>query len=117
MVVVENLFRSETYGDTVYHYYYRLIKGKISLNYGGESIELQAYGIEVERQDIKDGVLVSIERDSIESISPERHKVHNLVKVLFDHSVSPIHLIDVIGEYAEEYITDFDEAVRNIATY
>ena len=37
----------------------------------------QAYGIEVERQDIIDGELVKIERDSVNYISTHKERLRN----------------------------------------
>ena len=74
----------------------------------GEFKGRQAYGIEVERQDVIDGDLVNIERDSVNNISTNKEKVKKLFDLVSKNNVSPIHLIDVIGEYVDEYITDFN---------
>jgi hypothetical protein len=108
MMVVESLNRSMNREEVTCNYFYRLIKGQASLVINGEKMTVQTYGIEIERQDVREGEIVNIERDSVSSISPQRHKVHNLLRLLYDHEVSPIHLIDVIGEYVDEYIIDFD---------
>lgn len=115
-MVVESLTRSEDGQNGMHIYSYRMTKGKINLPLGDSIVEVQSYGIEVERQDIINGVVVNIERDDLRSISPQRHKVHNLIKLLHDNTVSPIHFIEVIGEYVDEYIKDFDEVYVNIAT-
>ncbi|WP_125153993.1 DUF6514 family protein [Clostridium rectalis] len=115
MVVVENLTRYVKEGEVEYIYSYRLLKGKISLNYGADSIDVQAYGIEIERQDKLNGNVFNIERDRVKSISPQRHKVHNLLRLMYDNSVSPIHLIEILGDYIDEYIIDFDNVVKDIA--
>lgn len=114
-MIVENLFRSESVNEMKCNYYYRVIKGKISITYEKDTIEVQSYGIEVERQDLIDGKLINIERECVESISPERHKVHNLLKVLYDNLVSPIHLIEILGDYIDDYIVDFDKEIKYIA--
>lgn len=116
MMVVESLSRTEKIGDITYLYNYRIIKSYISMEVEDDLVSSQAYGIEVERQDIVNGVVVNIERDSIESISPQRHKVHNLLRLLYDNAVSPIHLVEVLGEYVDTYIMDFDINVRNAST-
>jgi hypothetical protein len=108
MMVVESLSRSEIAGEITYNYFYRLVKGQVSLPSVGKGIIVQSYGIEIERQDVLSGEVTNIERDCLESISPQRHKVHNLLRLLYDKEVSPIHLIDVLGEYIDEYIIDFD---------
>ncbi|OFI07513.1 hypothetical protein CLOACE_03420 [Clostridium acetireducens DSM 10703] len=115
MVIVENLVKSEELENIKYFYFYRIIKSKVSLFLKDEEIKVQSYGIEVERQDIINGDIVRIERNYIKNISPERYKVHKLLKLLRDNSVSPIHLVDVLGEYIDEYIIDFDNVLKNIA--
>ncbi|KYH28464.1 MULTISPECIES: DUF6514 family protein [Clostridium] len=113
MLVVESLGRTEYHGDVQYHYSYRVIKDKVTF-LDGCMKDIQSYGIEVERQDIVNGKLVRIERDSVKCISPHRHKVHELLKMLYDNVVSPIHLIDILGEYIDNYVTDFDEILKDI---
>jgi hypothetical protein len=114
-MVVENFIRTENMDQIKCNYYYRLIKGKILITYEMDTIEVESYGIEIERQDLQDGKLINIERDCVKNISPEGHKVHNLLKLLHDNLVSPIHLIEVLGEYIDEYIVDFDKNIKYIA--
>jgi hypothetical protein len=116
MVVIENLCKKVTDGDVKHNYFYRLVKSEISVLACDEPTNVQAYGIEVERQDIVDDMVVCIERDCVKNISPQRYKVKNLIKMLYDNTVSPIHMIDIIGDYIDEYIVDFDEELKNIAT-
>lgn len=110
-MVVENLVRTESVEKIKYNYFYRLLKGKVSISYETDTIEVQSYGIEIERHDVLNGELINIERDFVKNISPDRDKVHNLLRLLYDHAVSPIHLIDVIGNYIDEYIIDFDREI------
>lgn len=116
MLIVETLSRTEVTEKGVYVYSYRMTKGQITLPFEEGSIEVQSYGVEIERQDLVNGVVVNIERDGVGSISPQRHRVHQMLKMLYENSVSPIHLIDIIGEYVDDYIADFDEAFINTAT-
>ncbi len=115
MVIVESMMRSVKTDEMERSYHYRMLKSNISLDYSNQSVEVQAYGIEVERQDIKDGKVINIERNYVRGISPQRHKVHKLLKLLYDNSVSPIHLIDILGDYIDEYIVDFDKELMDIA--
>jgi hypothetical protein len=115
MMVVENLVRTESVEKIKCNYFYRLLKSKISISYETDAVEVQSYGIEIERQDLLNGELINIERDCVENISPDRIKVHNLLKLLYDHTVSPIHLIDVLGDYIDEYIIDFDRKISCMA--
>lgn len=116
MIVIENLSKKVTEADVKHNYFYRLVKGEMSVSMYGELTEIQAYGIEIERQDVIDDIVVFIERDSVENISPHRHKVKNLLKLLYDNEVSPIHMIDILGDFIDEYIVDFDEMLKNIGT-
>ncbi|PRR86359.1 DUF6514 family protein [Clostridium luticellarii] len=114
-MIVENLSFNKIVRNMKYLYFYRLLKEKVSVPYQNEVVKVQSYGIEVERHDVMDGKLVNVQRECIKSISPERYKVHNLLKLLYDNQVSPIHLVDVIGDYVDEYILDFDKQVSYIA--
>lgn len=81
-------------------YIYRLVEE----DYKNE----RAYGIEVEREDYNNENVVNIERDSILKISNQVHKVEGLLEKLYNNEVSPIHLVDVIGAYVDEYVLDFE---------
>jgi len=116
MVVIENLNKKIIDGDVTHNYFYRLVKSQISVSMYDEVTTVQAYGIEIESQDTENGTVVRIQRDCVETISPQRHKVKNLLKILYDNTVSPIHMIDILGEYIDEYTSDFDEILKNIAT-
>jgi hypothetical protein len=116
-MIVESMIRNEIYDEMKHNYFYRLTKDNVTLSMGGEKVDVQTYGIEIERQDIENGSIVNIERDSVKSISPHRHKVHGLLKFLYDNCVSPVHLIEVLGDYIDEYIVDFDEALKEISAY
>jgi hypothetical protein len=120
-MVVECITRNESIEGMKKNYIYRLTKDNISIsldmdNPSDEAMVVPTYGIEIERQDIVNDCIINIERDSVESISPYRHKVHDLIKLLFDNCVSPIHLIEVLGDYIDEYIVDFNEDLKEIAT-
>jgi len=116
MIVIENLNKKIADGDVTHNYFYRLVKSQISVSMYDEFTKVQAYGIEIERQDLVNGIVVSIQRDCVETISPQRHKVKNLLKIVYDNTVSPIHMIDILGEYIDEYTNDFDEMLKDIAT-
>ncbi|SFB42288.1 DUF6514 family protein [Clostridium frigidicarnis] len=108
MLIVEQLNRVEEIGGNNYLYSYRMIKKEVVVPFYDCSTPIQGYGIEVERQELVNGVVVNIERDIVATISPYRHKVRELLKVLYANCVSPIHLIDVLGEYIDEYVIDFN---------
>ncbi|MDT8716112.1 hypothetical protein IAI10_05550 [Clostridium sp. 19966] len=116
MKIVESLNKTLTLGETTYNYYYRLIRSDAVIR-NGKKLNLQTYGIEVERQDYSDNNIINIERDNILFISPQRHKVHNLLKLAYENEVSPLHLVEVLGEYVDEYIVDFDDAALDKVQY
>ncbi|MGL5245923.1 MAG: DUF6514 family protein [Sarcina sp.] len=101
MKVIKNLCNTMEVGEIQYKYFYRLTKTTFK--------GMDAYGIEVERQDISGEKLINIERDSIEKITCNLDKVEQLINLLFNYSVSPMHLIDILGEYVDEYLLDFDK--------
>lgn len=77
-------------------YFYRVIEGNI--------LNSTVYGIEVERHDFINGKVVNLERDYIKVVSDDKEKVADIAKTLCNHLVSPIHLIDIVGEYSDEYV-------------
>lgn len=111
--VLEAMTRKEKQGDLTYHYNYKLIRGFVTMQVGNEVLAIQSYGIEVERQDLKKGSVVNTVKESIQNISPQRHKVQELLRMIYKNGVSPIHLVEVLGEYVDTYIADFDLDVNN----
>ncbi|MNI91836.1 hypothetical protein D3C76_1826070 [compost metagenome] len=57
--------------------------------------------------DFNDENLINIERECINKISPVYNKVENMVDLLYKYRVSPIHLVDVLGETIDECVMDF----------
>lgn len=100
MNIVEEYTSVNNETDVEYRYLYRLIKKSFN---GGT-----AYGIEIERKDYIGMKNVNLERDIIELISPEKNKVTQILKKLCTNQVSPIHLIDIVGGYADECAYDFE---------
>lgn len=101
MKIVESLSLAiENKGKKIM-YFYRLTQCQTKTG--------QAFGIEVERQDLREDVLVNIERDSVDIISIKEDKVRSILELLYKNNVSPIHLIDVIGSYVDECIEDFND--------
>ena len=80
-------------------YQYKLIKTLIGKD--------EVFGIEIERTDYKGDLEIDSYKDSVELISPVESKVKCLLKMLYENQVSPIHLVDIIGEYVDEYVNDF----------
>ncbi|MDB2097813.1 DUF6514 family protein [Clostridium paraputrificum] len=47
-------------------------------------------------------------------MSTQRHKVKGLLNLLYKNEVSPIHLIDIIGEYVDKWVGDFEESKKMV---
>lgn len=101
MEIVENLVKIKNESGFKYEYSYKLVKN----NFKNKEI----FGIEVERLDLKDNKLVNLERDFIKYISRDELKVKELLMLLADNIVSPIHLVDILGEYVDIYIEEMNE--------
>ena len=114
-VVLENLVKGHNLEDKEYIYYYKLIESDLNLSWKQEDIKVQSYGIEITRKDFQNEQFIKVENNNIRHISPHRYKVHNLLKMLYEQTVSPIHLIDVIGAYTDEYVVDYENVFKNVA--
>ena len=90
-----------------YKYYYRMTQSI----YNG----LQAYGIEIKREDYKGLIKVKEEKDCVKLISTEMEYVKKLLLMLYKNQVSPIHLIDVLGETIDEHVYEFDVGMKKEA--
>jgi len=93
--------------DVEFRYAYRLTKR----DYKG----IIAYGIEIERKDYVGLKNINLERTNIDIISPHRYKVKQLLIKLYNNQVSPLHLIDIIGSYADEHAYEFDTVIQEQA--
>lgn len=99
MRVVKSLQTEEVSEDVKYIYKYTILEK----NFEGT----KAYGIEVERNDIYNGKEIERKRDSIDIISTNLCKVESMLDLLFENKVSPIHLVDVLGEYVDKCAYEF----------
>lgn len=115
MNIVDTLSKKIVSDGVEYRYEYRITKATILLSEYGINREVQSYGIEVERKDLVDEKVINIEREIVKNISPQRHKVQELTKLLADNLVSPVNFIEVIGENIDDYIIDYDEVFRDIS--
>ncbi|MFR5264885.1 DUF6514 family protein [Clostridium sp.] len=96
MLVVENLKRNFYDENSQKEYFYRLTVKK----YENKSF----YGIEIERKDFEQNNLINIERENMDYIETNKTKALELLKMLWENQVSPIHLIDILGTYADNTI-------------
>lgn len=86
--------------EVEFNYCYRLTKS----TYKG----IPVYGIEIERKDYIGIKNVNIERDRVEMISYEKHKAKDILISLYKNKLSPIHLVDVVGSYADKFSYEAD---------
>lgn len=113
MNIVDTFNKSVLNEEIEYKYEYRITKTNINLYNYGITSEVQSYGIEIERKDIINGKIVNLERDGVYNISPQRYKVQELAKILYDNGVSPLNAIEIIGDYSSNYIADFDDVLKS----
>ena len=100
MYIIDTLYSYIKVENKEIKYSFRMTKEKLNLG--------QAFGIEVERQDLIEGKVIQVERDFIKRISNKEEKVKELLNLLHTYQVSPIHLVDIIGEYVDNYVYDFN---------
>ena len=67
----------------------------------------QAFGIEIERQDFNDGQVVNLEMDYVSLVASEEKRANDILLLLFNNLVSPIHLVDIVGEYSNLCAAEF----------
>lgn len=75
-----------------------------SREYNNETV----YGIVVKKESIKNKVVVSTIEDRVDIISKKKEVVEKLLDLLYRNQVSPIHLIDVIGETVDNCVLEFN---------
>lgn len=83
-----------------YKYIYKLMESEYN--------NTKVYGIEVVKGNFNNGKLLTTESDSVRLISPKLDKVRSMLETLYNGIVSPIHLIDIIGEQVDKCVIDFN---------
>ncbi|MCX7905066.1 MAG: DUF6514 family protein, partial [Caloramator sp.] len=53
-----------------------------------------------------------ISEDELDCLTNDKEKVMNLIDYLALNQVSPYHLIDIAGEFADEWVDDFDRTLK-----
>ncbi len=53
------------------------------------------------------GEIINLERDSVSLVASEEMKANDILVMLFNNSVSPIHLVDIVGEYSDLCAAEF----------
>lgn len=96
-------------------YKYILLEGEMVHETSGEKILVPCYGVEIIREDLNGNSINAFDEDRIECMSAYKYKVMQLIKKLYINLVSPVHLIDIAGAFADEWVGDFDDVQSNIA--
>ena len=99
MRIKKSLSKIVNFDDKESRYIYRIVENSIR--------NRQAFGIEIERQDFNNGEMINLERDSVSLVASEERKANDILILLFNNLVSPIHLVDIVGEYADLCVNDF----------
>lgn len=100
MKIKKSLSKIISIDDKETRYIYRIIENKLK--------SVQAFGIEIERQDLNNGQIINLERDSVSIVASEEKKANEILMLLFNNIVSPIHLVDIVGEYSDLCINEFN---------
>lgn len=66
----------------------------------------KVYGLEVERRDISNNQVINIERESIEEVSIVKDRVKEMIDILYNGIVSPIHVVDILGEEIDKCVAE-----------
>lgn len=98
MRIVETRDISVKINEREMQYIYRLLLK----DYNNKKV----YGLEVERRDISNNQVVNIERESIEEISIVKDRVKEMIDILYNGIVSPIHVVDILGEEIDKCVAD-----------
>lgn len=100
MKIKKSLSKIINIDDKEIKYIYRIIENKAK--------SVQAFGIEIERQDFNNGEIINLERDAVSIVASEEKKANEILMLLFNNLVSPIHLVDIVGEYSDLCISEFN---------
>jgi hypothetical protein len=95
-------------------YRYFLIKSNRDIERNDNVVSVPCYGIGIESEITLNGEIVSTYDDTIDAVSSIEEKVLKLITMFRDNNVSPVHLVDIAGEYTDEWVDDFDEYADRI---
>jgi hypothetical protein len=91
---------------------YYLLEGSKNINVCESGIDVSCFGIEITSEKYFDDQLVDTYSNSVEAVSSVKERVVNLIDFLKKKEVSPVHLVDIIGEYVDEWTSDFDKDAK-----
>lgn len=97
-------------------YIYYLTESTKDITIEDLEVSVTSYGIGIIREEIADGKVIDTFEDRFDAVSPVKSKVLSLIDFLVDNEVSPLHLIDVIGESIDNWVTDYEiEAISKLS--
>lgn len=95
----------------IYRYFLLQTIKKILVN--DCEINVPCYGIEISSEKIIDDRIVDIYSENIKCMSPEKNKVLELIDMLRENEVSPVHLVDITGDKVDEWVSDFEPEISD----
>jgi hypothetical protein len=99
-----------------YIYIYYLTESTKDIAIEDLEVSVSSYGIGIIREEMFEGRIIDTFEDRFDSVSPIKSKVMSLIDFLIDNEVSPLHLIDVIGESVDNWVTDYEiEAISKLS--
>jgi hypothetical protein len=94
-----------------YIYTYFLLHSVKKMIVDNIELEIPCYGIEILREKMVNDRIVDAYSENIKYVSPQKNKVLELLNMLKEYEVSPIHLIDIAGDSVDEWVGDFDTEI------
>ena len=100
--------------DDAFTYRYYLTQNGKGICKEGGTVTVLSYGIEAICEKVLMGVPIEVSNDFLDSISPYREKVLGLIEFLKENEVSPVHLVEIAGPFADEWIEDFETEAETL---
>lgn len=101
--------------DREYVYIYYMTESTKDIVVEDLEVSVASYGIGIVREEIVNGKVIETYEDRFDAVSPFKNKVMSLIDFLIDNEVSPVHLIDIIGENIDNWVSDYEiEAISKL---
>lgn len=103
--VVDDNFR-----NILFRYY--LVETSKLINFKEYYVNVVGYGVNITSEEVGEENGEILYEETIEFVTPYKEKMVKLIDELARNQVSPIHLIDVIGELCDNWSSDFEEDLK-----